>query len=490
MPGARLILGPLIGGLSDRSANLWGRSSAKGVLYGWLGRKPDLRDARLAGQSLPLQAQDAFAGVVPVQGLKPGTTYYYDLRPDKSRPPVQNGYACFTTFPPPGQARDFSFAFGSCFRPSKEEAGTIFKSLEVQRLGWEPSPADKLRFVLMIGDQIYPDDWEFNGLWKYNQGQKKGAQSLADYRNVYLHAWSNEHLGKLLRNLPAFMILDDHEVDDDWHWTDAERRKASFSGWARFVRWLKGRPPEERRLTAERVRDALKAYWEHQGMHSPPMVLPPGLDDHGRYVMERHHPGSLAYSFTYGAAAFFVLDTRTMRFRNSRERRLLGDGQWHVLKEWLLRVKEEYPVKFIVTSSSALYTMFIDFLGDRWSGFRGERDALLRFIGEQGIQNVYLIAGDLHSSHSMTAECGDPAGPTIIWEFCSSPFEQVCNKYARWLYTSIKTGAVRHPRRQFVVTEPNYGIVQVRFRRGKPQVDFKLYGTQGQLLASLLPTPG
>jgi alkaline phosphatase D len=461
------------------------------VLRGWLGSKPNLSDARPAGQSLPLQARDAFAGVVPLRGLKAATTYYYDLRLDKAPPPVQPGYSSFTTFPKPGVAQDFSFAFGSCFRPAQEGGGIIFQSLEAQRLSLEGSPGRKLRFVLMIGDQIYPDDWEFNGLSQFHQGVKKGAQTLEDYRNVYLHTWRNEHLRRLLRNLPVFMTLDDHEVDDDWHWSDAERRSAGLSTWARLIRWLKGRPPEERRLTPQRVRDALQAYWEHQGMHGPPLLHRPQLGEDGGYLFERHHPGSLAYAFAYGTAAFFVLDTRTMRVWNSRERRMLGDGQWHLLKEWLLQVRDEYPLKFIVTSSSVLYSMFGDFLGDRWSGFRGERDTLLRFIGEQRVQNVYVIAGDLHSSHSMTAECGDEADPILLHEFCSTPFEQVCNRYARWLYTSIKTGAVQHPKRQFVVTEPNYGIVRVHYGKGgRPKVDFTLYGTQGQRLAPEPSSPG
>ena len=487
----KLILGPIVGGLSENSANLWGRASARAVLHGWLGKKPDLSDARLAGQSLPLVAKDGFAGVVPLQGLKPATTYYYDLRLDKSRPPVQKGYASFTTFPVPGKVQDFSFAFGSCFRPALENGGVIFRSLEAQRQNLEASPAEKLRFMLWIGDQIYPDDWNFNGLWKYHQGRKVGAQTLDDYRHVYEYTWSNEHHRALLRNLPAFMTLDDHEVDDDWHWTDAKRLTANFSIWAKLMRLIHFRPAGERRLTAQRVRDALKAYWEHQGMHAPFITLPLKLDDDGRYVLDRHEPGSLAYTFTFGGAAFFVLDTRTMRVRNSREIRMLGDGQWHALKEWLLRVKDEYPVKFIVTSCSVLYSMFGDFLGDRWSGFRPERDTLLRFIGDQRISNVYLIAGDLHSSHSMTAECGSEADPILLHEFCSTPFEQVCNTFARILYTSIKTGAVRHPKRHFVVTVPNYGIVQVHFGKdGRPNVDFKLYGTQGQLLAPKPAKPG
>jgi phosphodiesterase/alkaline phosphatase D-like protein len=478
------ILGPIIGGLSDTAVNLWGRAGQPGTIIAWLGRKPDMSDALPSGSSAPLGAEDGFAGVARVSGLDPETTYYYDLRLDRTIPAVKDGYPKFATFPSPGKIRDFSFAFGSCFRPENQElGGRIFSSLDARRSNLEKSSARKLRFGLFIGDQIYADDWEFNGLWQFNQGIKKGASTLEDYRNVYQYTWSTPPFSNLLRNLPAFMTLDDHEVDDDWRWMDSSRQEATYSSFTRLERWLKGRPKEERVLTVDRVCNALKAYWEHQGMHAPLMILPPVVDKDGRYTLEQHHPGSLAYSFVYGAAAFFVMDTRTMRVKNRLENRMLGEGQWHILKEWLLDVRDKYPVKFLVSSSSILYSMFGDFLGDRWSGFRSERDMLLHFIGDNHIQNLYILAGDLHSSHFMSAECGPESAPVLLHEFCSTPFEQVCNKYARFLYTSIKTGAVHHPQRHFVVSKPNFGIVQVRFQGQTPQVDFSLYGTDGELLA-------
>ncbi len=323
----------------------------------------------------------------------------------------------------------------------------------------------------------------FNGLDIFNQGLKKGAATLEDYRNVYQYTWSNPHFRSLLKNLPAFMTLDDHEVDDDWRWTTRHRTKATISIYSRLMRWLQGRPKEERSLTVERIRNALKAYWEHQGMHAPAMISPPEFDEDGKYLLGLDHSGSLAYTFTYGAAAFFVMDTRTMRVKNAHEAHMLCEGQWQDIKEWLLEVRDKYPVKFLVSSSSVLYSMFGDFLGDRWSGFRAERDTLLHFIGNNRIENLYILAGDLHSSHSMTAECGPREAPIILHEFCSTPFEQVCNKYAPLLYTSIKTGAIHHPRRQFVITEPNFGKVKVRFRNGLPIVEFCLYGTDGALLS-------
>jgi phosphodiesterase/alkaline phosphatase D-like protein len=163
---------------------------------------------------------------------------------------------------------------------------------------------------------------------------------------------------------------------------------------------------------------------------------------------------------------------------------MLGDGQWQELKHWLLDGRQQYPVKFLVSSSSVLDSMFGDFLGDRWSGFRAERDALLHFIGEHQIKNLYILAGDLHSSHSMQAECGPRNAPVLIREFCSSPFEQACNKYAPLFSTSFNNGAVLRPRRHFSVSQPTYGIIKVRYQSGKPHVKFNLYGTSGELLAS------
>jgi phosphodiesterase/alkaline phosphatase D-like protein len=474
----KLILGPIMGGLCENSVNLWGRADKAGTLRAWLGKKEYLSDAQLAGVSATLQARDGFAGFIPVSGLEPETTYYYDLRLDDRFPPVQKGYPKFTTFPTPGKAANFSFVFGSCFRPAdKESGGTIFTSLEARRSKLDKIASEKLRFGLFIGDQIYADDWAHNGLGK-------GAATLEEYRAVYEYTWSRPPFRNLLKNLPAFMTLDDHEVDDDWRWTDLNRQQASLSVWARGSRLLKGRPINERTLSVERVRSALKAYWEHQGMHAPQTCTPPAFDEYGKYILEPYGSGSLAFSFVYGAAAFFVLDTRTMRVKNSCENLMLGEGQWRVLKQWLLDVRHKYPVKFLVSSSSVLDSIFGDFLGDRWSGFRTERDTLLHFIGEHHIENLYILAGDLHSSHSMMAECGPKNAPIRIREFCSSPFEQACNKFAPLLSTSFHTGAVLHPQRHFTVSKPTYGIVRVRYHRGMPQVKFDLYGTEGELLAS------
>ncbi|RPI31300.1 MAG: alkaline phosphatase family protein [Chloroflexota bacterium] len=470
-----LLVGPVIGGLTHKRVHLWGRASGPGVLHAWVGKHPSLTDAQLASQSLPLSPEDGFAGVAPVSGLTPDTLYYYALTLSDTPPdPTAGPYPSFTTFPLPGQPRSFAFAFGSCFRPGDQNGGQIFCHLDERR------KQDSLRFILLLGDQIYADAYAFNNLGYV-------ACSLDDYRAVYAYNWSRPPLRALLANLPAFMTIDDHEVDDDWTWTDSNRTQARIPIWDRIFRLIQHRTAPEWHIPLNRVQDALQAYWEHQGMHAPHFELPPRLNQEGQYDLAPGDPGSLAYSFTFGAAAFFVLDTRTMRVKSRRDRTMLGAGQWQALEQWLLAVKDEFPVKFLVTSCALFYDMLLDFPHDRWSGFPAERARLLHFLAANGIENLYLLAGDLHSAHAISADLYGPQGhPVPIWEFCSSPFEQQTNWLSRFTYFPLQGLPVKNQKRHFSLGLYNFGVVRVDFdSQGKPEVHFEVYGKDGDLLAQV-----
>lgn len=162
-----------------------------------------MSDARLAATSLTLSEADGFCGVAPLHNLAPSTRYFYALTLSEDPPtPRQLPYHTFTTFPPDGEPVSFAFAFGSCFRPESDDGGQIFRTIEEQRR------ADQLRFILLTGDQIYADAYDKNGICKI-------CCELQEYHQVYKYTWSRPPFRDLLRNLPAFMTLDDHEVDDD-----------------------------------------------------------------------------------------------------------------------------------------------------------------------------------------------------------------------------------------------------------------------------------
>ncbi|HSO27442.1 MAG TPA: alkaline phosphatase D family protein, partial [Anaerolineales bacterium] len=188
-----------------------------------------------------------------------------------------------------------------------------------------------------------------------------------------------------------------------------------------------------------------------------------------------------------GAAAFFVLDTRTMRIKNGEQSCILGERQWGQLQQWLLDSKDRYPLKFIVSSGAVLCNLWGDLARDRWSGFPADQRRLLSFLAVEGIEGVFLLTGDMHSAHAVRAELYGPAGKAIpLWELCSSPFEQNPNWAARFTYATIRGAALKNQVRKFVVAEPNFGIVRVAYdASGAPEVRFEVYNRVGECLKTV-----
>lgn len=442
---ASIILGPIIGGLSHERVNLWARADGPSTLYAWLGTRKDLSDSKRRGR-VKLAAASGCAGIVPVDKLKPETTYYFALTLEAQQKPPRKSFQSFKTFPLPRARKSFRFAFGSCFRPEQTAPGRAFQHLERN--------SKQLSFLILEGDQIYADEFDFNGIGRV-------ASNLEDYRAVYHNTWKNRPFRGLLNHLPAFMTLDDHEVDNDWRWLDFEYRQPAIPFYTKWIRWFQGLSRAERELTLERTRAALQAYHEHQVLHAPPLLLPDGTQ---------------AYTFEFGACAFFVMDTRTRRVISRKGRSMLGESQFIALTGWLQRVKDEYPVKFIVSSTSFLSHVYLDFTNDRWSGFQIERDRILSAITKEGVEGVYFLTGDLHSAHAISAEAAQKGGkPVPVWEFCSSPFEQ--NPFVRALLFDrpARSSVLQKQKMHFVVPHINYGIIDVSFdEAGQPAVRFDL----------------
>ena len=450
---------------------------------GW-GRAPDLSDvSQPTARSLPLLAQNGFAGLAPVDGLSPMTNYYYTVTLDETlNTPLVHPYPKFSTFPEDGEPCSFSFLFGSCFLPAYEDGGAVFDRINGLRVLRAQDPDKAFRFMLLIGDQIYADAYRHNGIGCC-------ALSLAEYRDVYAYTWSRPPFRKLLQKIPSYMTLDDHEVDDDWTWVDTDRSKAAIPIWDSLIRRWHGRPQTEREITPERVKNALQAYWEHQGMHARAYISHLALDDEDRYTLAPDDRGSLAYQFTYGAAAFFVLDTRSMRVKpKNDQKKMLGAGQWAALIEWLDEVKDTYPVKFIVTSCAMLYQLRFDIPKDRWTGFEDERRQFIEALGERDVHDVYLLAGDLHAAHAMRVEIPGSSGLIPLWEFCATPFEQEPNKMSRhrWMRKPLPDYLVADQKLHFTYNQINFGVVEVNLDEPQhPKVRFEIHGPDGRLEKSV-----
>ncbi|HET6492199.1 MAG TPA: alkaline phosphatase D family protein [Burkholderiales bacterium] len=316
--------------------------------------------------------------------------------------------ATFRTFPGPDTiADDMAFLLGSCRYPGLlwkiKEADRIFGPMQIHFAAGNPY-GTRARFTMMCGDQIYAD--LLNRVVPILR-----ADTFAEFQQRYLTAYGAPNLRQLLRTSTTYMILDDHEIEDNW--------------------------------TQDRLHDdgkhqlfnvAIGAYQSYQWSHGP-----------------RTWGRLLYYTFECAGYPVFVLDTRTQRFKDDlvglADNHLLGrpsldpanhPGQLHRLLAWLSEQQQKRGnvPKFIVTSSvfvpndmSERIAPVPDPAGaappahdevedpldqlygaawnakrrdnsDSWPAFPNTRLALLRHIVANGIQNVVFLAGDIHCSNT------------------------------------------------------------------------------------------
>jgi len=233
-----------------------------------------------------------------------------------------------------------------------------------------------IRGVLMTGDQVYLDDLNIVA------PDRTYKDILFKYRTVF----SQPNIGKLMSSVPTYMILDDHEIEDNW--------------------------PANKQLSDEVLyANAMSAYRLYQASHSPAHEL----SNDGTLNRPLKH---YWYKFAHGDIEWFVTDSRTQRNLSPDDRRILDVEQERELLEWL--VESTARVKFIVTSV-LFYPDRKHDDGDAWQAFAQQRLRLLESIRQRKIRNVIFVSGDVHGS--MTSRLGHSEDADFeVHTIVSSPF--------------------------------------------------------------------
>lgn len=432
-------LGPIVGHTTDTTARIWIRGSAddeganidgglrtvgviaitneggrrprrRRVYYFRLRREFDRTGTFTLGEELGLKPKDRVAprlspdteyivrvGTLHLDDPKPGLdslthsklaerlpdpeVWFEDLEalePEESE-------ARFRTFAATGSDKtSLSFILGSCRYPGllwkAKHSDAIFGPVLQEARGRDGRGS--VSMVLMVGDQIYAD--------MLNRHVPVGlADTFEEFQERYHSAFGSRHMRSLLRHVPTYMILDDHEIEDNWS-QDRIRRA------------------ESRRV----FNLAINAYRSYQWVHGPTCF-----------------GGRLYYQFACSGYPFFVLDTRTQRFMDDvqdslNDNHLLGrpslaaeePSQLDLLLNWLSeshRQLGDMP-KFIV-SSSVFAPNPVDARSgrkgsdtekarwceatDSWPAFPNTRKEIVRRIVEENIQNVVFLSGDIHCSN-------------------------------------------------------------------------------------------
>lgn len=390
--------------------------------------------------------------------------------------PEDKAQAEFRTFPNSAKTTDrLSFIVGSCRYPglfwktkhADKIFGAVGKEIDKNVNGITPS------FVLMVGDQIYAD------LLSRHLGIGL-ADTYEEFQDRYINAFGSRNMRQLLRNVPTYMILDDHEIEDNW---TQDRIRGSSK---RMLFNL-----------------AIGAYMSYQWSHGP-----------------RTHGGRLYYNFDYGGYPFFVLDTRTQRFIDDVEddladNHMLGrpsldpdePSQLDLLLTWLKNQQDDRGnvPKFIVSSSVFVPNPMTARAKkkprkmegtDSWPGFPNTRQAILDHIIRNGIQNVVFLSGDIHCSN--LAEMyfsGTPAAEKIkAFSITSSafywPFPFADGEPSDYVHDSTAKGQEDHFPVSDLVTmdykarnftqEDNY--CRVNIDKDKAEIKVQVFNSDGRII--------
>ena len=350
-----------IGAVTPHSATIWLRiqnGSNTAVLSICNAAQPDVV---LASATLQLSAATDFTGSYTFTGLAAQQTYC--CKAQIKGVIIASGN--FNTFPEV-ETGTLTFFLSSCNlainENQRENSRNAFEGLSRLRQKYTPA------FMIHAGDQIYIDTIK-----------KPQSAGLVDYRSRYISAWSNDKANDFFRSLPNYMILDDHELRND------------------YDRSIDAANPEYRA-------NGLKAYAEYQHPHNPPTP-----------------PGQYWFTFSYGNIEFFVMDIRTERHTQSGL--MCSEHQLEKLLEW---IDKHISKRRFVISAVPFLANVLSGHHDKWGNplFANQRNQILKKLYTQRAKNLVFLSGDMHSATHTRAAIGANA-ETVLHEFLAGPLNQL-----------------------------------------------------------------
>jgi alkaline phosphatase D len=296
--------------------------------------------------------------------------------------------------------------------------------------------------MLMTGDQIYVDDLNIVA----------PDRELKEILHKYRVAFTQPNIAKLMSGLPTYMILDDHEIEDNW---PAKRNKSDDLLYT----------------------NAIKAYELYQASHSPAQQLSGSGQTNKK--LDKYW-----YQFTEGDIEWFITDSRTRRNLSEVDRRVLDVEQEQALCQWLIHSPAR--VKFVVTS--VMFYPDRKRLGDdAWQAFPEQRLRLLETIRTHRIKNVFFVSGDVHGSlTSRLTHSEDPdfeVHTIVSSPLCNSkllPYAKASTFILDQPLARTAAGDYRHELTSNVISQDNFAHLIVDADR----IDVRYHDRDGHFLES------
>jgi hypothetical protein len=482
----QLLLGPLLRYVDERRATLWFETSQPCEVV------------VLAGGVL------AATPTWSVHGHHYALVRLDDL-PERAATPYQvtlDGHPVWplpdSPFPPsvirtPDPDAPYRLSFGSCRRSAPfdaahlEELGADALAALAARMADEPHDTWP-DLLLLLGDQVYadePSDEILERLRAAHHGRDPEIadeiQNFEEYTWLYHEAWTPPAVRWLLSTVPSGMLLDDHDLRDDWNTSLSWRQEVTATSWWR-----------------DRVTGAYASYWIHQHLGN---LSPEQLDADETYARMRDltddaertryldemawradcDPTSIRWSFCrdLGGAGHRVrlvaVDGRCSRQLDPDDRRMVDAVEWAWVREQVL--DPDHPYDHLVLASTLPFLLppgihhlegwneaisegawgrpgawvgehlrqLLDL--EHWAAWRAsfaELTDLLAAVVQrpEPPATILLLGGDVHASYTATAELADVEHPaTAIHQLTMSPFRNVIERPAKLAFRLLNRKA-------------------------------------------------
>lgn len=439
--------------------------------------------------------------LVIIEGLQPGSQTPYTVRlnsnqvwpePDSRFPP-----SVMRTF---RDDETFRLAFGSCRRSAPfdddglKRFGADALAALAERMATAPyeewpdamflggdqvyadTPSDALAARLAVAHENLPESWD---------EVRKEIGNFEEYTWLYADSWTPEPIRWLFSTVQTCMLLDDHDLRDDWNTSQQWRDWITAEPW-----W------------PDRVRGAFGSYWIYQHLGN---LSPAELENDSTWAMVRSdisdaersakldafawrsdsEPDSARWSFhrDFGnehlGIRMLAVDARCSRRLDPQDRGIVD----HTERAWL-EEKASTPAPgqnfdhlLVATTLPFLMAQGIHHLEgwneavaggawgrrfkrvgekirrdvdlEHWAAFRSSFGIVVDMLAkisrsEHTPATILMLAGDVHCSYTARATLPgvDPQEPAIH-QLTMSPFRNPLEKSIRVANRAMKTRAVR-----------------------------------------------
>ncbi|MGQ9686049.1 MAG: alkaline phosphatase D family protein [Thiobacillaceae bacterium] len=398
-------LGVAAGDVTQSSAVLWAAPDASGMLTFEIAANAGFTN--IVGAS-SLVAASGMPVKLPVSGLLPGTTYHY-------RATDAAGNSAVGLFKTPHASGRQGLRFGV----SGDWRGPLAPYPAVGNVA-----ASGLDVFVKLGDTIYAEN--------YDAFPVVTVDTLDGYRDRYRETLA-DNLGqtnqiRVLRQSTAVLAsIDDHEVVNDFAGGAPSVTDSRFPAGYAYIN------------ETPRYQAGLQAF--HEFMPIEARIY--GATGDARTAGKPQLYRAQAYG---NDAALFLLDNRSFRdaglpgvtnpldpvqvgdFLTQSQfspRTMLGQQQLVDLQTDLFKAQQDGVTWKFVLTGEPIQKLGVVGASDRYEGYAAERDALLKFIDANGIQNVVFVAADIHGTLVNNLNYFDPVSmstkPVAAWEITTGP---------------------------------------------------------------------